>query len=126
MQTNYTNMFQETTFDMCCHHKSVDGLDKQSGFSKAAVAQNCSVALERVKLRINNLVDCVVYGMLVSCCAVGCINRYGERPGLGFYRFPTNPKRRRQKWISAVNRKGFTPNKHTRLCGEYFVAGWLN
>eukprot|EP00731_Ephydatia_muelleri_P016018 Em0009g442a len=43
--------------------------------------------------------------------------------GLGFYRFPTNPKRRRQKWISAVNRKGFTPNEHTRLCGEYFVAG---
>ena len=49
LQTNYTNMFQETTFDMCCHHKSVDGLDKQSGFSIAAVAQNCSVALERVK-----------------------------------------------------------------------------
>ena len=50
MQTNYTNMFQETTFDMCCHHKSVDGLDKQSGFSIAAVVQNCSVALERVNV----------------------------------------------------------------------------
>ena len=38
MQTTYTNTFQETTFDMCCHHKSVDGLDKQSGFSIAPVA----------------------------------------------------------------------------------------
>ena len=32
---------------MCCHHKSVDGLEKQSGFS---ITQYCSVALERVKL----------------------------------------------------------------------------
>ena len=34
---------------MCCHHKSVDGLDKQSGFSLVPVAQYCSFALERVK-----------------------------------------------------------------------------
>ena len=34
---------------MCCHHKSVDGLDKQSRFNIAPVAQYCSVALERAK-----------------------------------------------------------------------------
>ena len=35
---------------MCCHFKSVNGLDKQSGFSIAPVVQYCSVARERVKL----------------------------------------------------------------------------
>ena len=35
---------------MCCHHKSVNSLDKQSGFSIALVAQYCSVAHERVKV----------------------------------------------------------------------------
>ena len=39
---------------MCCHHKSVYGLDKQSGFSIAPVAQYCSVTLERVNNRIVN------------------------------------------------------------------------
>ena len=26
--------------------------------------------------------------MVVSCCADGCNNRFGERQGLGFYVFP--------------------------------------
>ena len=33
---------------MCCHYKSVNGLDTQSGFRIAPVAQYCSVARERV------------------------------------------------------------------------------
>ena len=61
--------------------------------------------------------------MVVSCCAYGCRNRHGERPGLGFFRFPTLPSERRKKWILAVRRKDWQPAKHSRICGDHFVSG---
>ena len=61
--------------------------------------------------------------MVVSCCAFGCTNRHGQREGLRFFRFPSKPVERRQKWIIAVKRKNWQPSKHTRICGDHFVSG---
>ena len=61
--------------------------------------------------------------MVVSCCAVGCRNRHGERKGLGFYRIPMLPKIKKEMWLNAIKRKNWIPGKHTRLCGDHFVAG---
>ena len=33
----------------------------------------------------------------MSCCAHGCRNRYGERPGLGFFRFPMQHGERKKR-----------------------------
>ena len=57
------------------------------------------------------------------CCAHGCRNRYGERPGLGFFRFPMQHGERKKRWILAVRRKSWNPTKHTRICGDRFVSG---
>ena len=32
--------------------------------------------------------------MVISCSAIDCSNRYGEKPGLGFFRFPCLPAKR--------------------------------
>ena len=60
--------------------------------------------------------------MVVSCCAVGCRNRYGERPGLGFFRFPLVPDERRKRWVIAVKRDRWNPS---RICGDHFISGTL-
>ncbi|XP_045900641.1 THAP domain-containing protein 1-like [Micropterus dolomieu] len=69
-----------------------------------------------------------------SCCAVGCTNRRGDKPGLCFYRIPSdkeNPERRRL-WICAIKRnitsvsgegKQWQPSKYTRICNEHFIQG---
>ena len=49
--------------------------------------------------------------------------RHREKPGLGFFRFPTQPIERRKRWIIAVKRKDWQPSKYTRICGEHFVSG---
>ena len=61
--------------------------------------------------------------MVISCCAVGCSNRYGGKPGLGFFRFPLYPIQRRRNWIAAVRRKDWDPGRYARICGEHFVTG---
>ncbi|XP_041847555.1 uncharacterized protein LOC121643965 isoform X1 [Melanotaenia boesemani] len=60
--------------------------------------------------------------MVISCCAVGCTNRQGHKPGISFYRIPKNPERRRQ-WIAAINRKSWEPTALSRLCSEHFLNG---
>ena len=67
-----------------------------------------------------------------SCCAIGCTHRRGDKPGLCFYRIPSekeNPERRRL-WICALRRasvpgedKQWQPSKYTRLCSEHFIKG---
>ena len=37
-------------------------------------------------------------------------------------RFPTDPERK-GKWISAVNREGWTPSEYSWICSEHFVTG---
>ncbi|XP_076313352.1 THAP domain-containing protein 2-like [Tachypleus tridentatus] len=60
--------------------------------------------------------------MVYSCCAFNCSNRHGQVENVSYYRFPKDPDRRR-RWIAAVNRKTWTPTKHTRLCSKHFVSG---
>ncbi len=67
--------------------------------------------------------EAFVYAMVVSCCAFECRNRFVERPGLGFFRFPAVPIEKRKTWIVAVKRKGWVPRKHSRVCGDHFVSG---
>ncbi|XP_062328760.1 peroxynitrite isomerase THAP4-like isoform X1 [Osmerus eperlanus] len=70
-----------------------------------------------------------------SCCAIGCTNRRGGKPGLCFYRIPSdkeNPERRRL-WICAIIKRNVTshsgegkqwqPSKYTRICSEHFIKG---
>ncbi|XP_037650709.1 uncharacterized protein LOC119503167 [Sebastes umbrosus] len=67
-----------------------------------------------------------------SCCAVGCTNRRGNKPGLCFYRIPSERDNleRRRWWISAIRRdsvpgesKQWQPSKYTRICNEHFING---
>ena len=37
-----------------------------------------------------------------------------------FYRFPMNDQSKLELWVKAVGRKGFIPNKNSRLCHEHF------
>uniref|UniRef100_A0A8D0CPL0 THAP-type domain-containing protein n=1 Tax=Sander lucioperca TaxID=283035 RepID=A0A8D0CPL0_SANLU len=66
-----------------------------------------------------------------SCCAIGCTNHRGEKPGLCFYRIPSdkeNPERR-QLWIQAIRRATVSgngtwqPSQYTRLCSDHFIKG---
>lgn len=36
------------------------------------------------------------------------------------YRFPINDQHKLELWVKAVGRKGFIPNKYSRLCHEHF------
>ena len=42
-------------------------------------------------------------GMPVSCCTVGCANRYKKGSGLGFFHFPVDLQHR-ETWVKAVSR----------------------
>ena len=63
--------------------------------------------------------------MVVSCCAYGCKNRFGEQHGLGFYRFPAVPEARRKEWIRAVKHQDWVPSRYSRICSDHFVSGKL-
>ena len=55
------------------------------------------------------------------CCAFGCTNRYAKS-GIPFYRFPTDPEKRR-KWIAAVSCKDWAPSEFSWICGAHFISG---
>jgi len=60
--------------------------------------------------------------MVKSCVAVGCSNRAFKGSKLSFYRFPADPERR-QKWIAALRRKNWKPNRHSWVCSSHFISG---
>ena len=60
--------------------------------------------------------------MPVSCCAVGCANRYSKESTVTFHRFPEDSTRR-QRWINAVSRDKWILKDHHRLCSDHFVSG---
>ena len=59
--------------------------------------------------------------MVISCCAFGCQNRQ-RKPNTKFFRFPSNSKQR-LRWILAVKRDKWTPDKYSRICSDHFVGG---
>ena len=62
--------------------------------------------------------------MPLSCCAFGCTNRYFPGTKKHFFRIPANEDQR-IKWITAINRKNWTPTEGTRLCSDHFTSGKL-
>ncbi|CAN9497503.1 unnamed protein product [Ophioblennius macclurei] len=60
--------------------------------------------------------------MVHTCVVSGCRNRRTPGTRLSFYRFPRDPQRK-QRWIAAVNREGWTPNDGSRLCSTHFISG---
>ena len=56
------------------------------------------------------------------CCADRCTNRCKKGSGIKFYGFPEN-ERRILRWIVAVARKDWKPNKYSWLCSAHFVSG---
>lgn len=58
--------------------------------------------------------------MVVSCSSYGCTNRRQKGSSIQFHRFPLNRPEILNKWIHAMRRKNFTPNKYSYLCSEHF------
>ena len=65
--------------------------------------------------------------MVVSCCVTGCSQRY--KPGLSFYRFPSD-NARKNMWLKRIKRGKFgdenapwEPSNHDRVCGKHFING---
>ena len=62
--------------------------------------------------------------MVNHCVVVGCTNQVGKKPGLSFYRFPSEKEgNRRERWATAIRREKWKPSKHSRICNEHFVSG---
>ena len=59
--------------------------------------------------------------MPVSCCAVGCANRFSKESDIKVYHFPEE-QGRRQLWVNAISRAKWELKGHHRLCGEHFVS----
>ncbi|XP_046658532.1 THAP domain-containing protein 2-like [Homalodisca vitripennis] len=56
--------------------------------------------------------------MPMSCVAFGCFNK-GKLEGITYHSFPKGAEQR-QRWINAVRRKDWEPNRHSRLCSSHF------
>ena len=63
--------------------------------------------------------------MVTHCVVVGCTNQVGKKPGLSFYRFPSEKEgNRRERCMGNCYQKGkWKPSKHSRICNEHFVSG---
>lgn len=61
--------------------------------------------------------------MVVSCCAFGCTHRKKKGDNIGMYRFPKHDLNLRERWIRAIKRKDWEPNKSSRICGKHFQTG---
>ncbi|KAJ8345930.1 hypothetical protein SKAU_G00301230, partial [Synaphobranchus kaupii] len=61
----------------------------------------------------------------MSCCAIGCRNRHGQKGDLQFYRIPSKMKpfeaSRRVLWLKALRRTDATDN--IRVCSAHFLSG---
>ena len=60
--------------------------------------------------------------MVKSCCVVDCHNLYKKKSGISFHRFPRKVNRR-ERWIAAVRRENWMPNKSTWICSQHFITG---
>ncbi|XP_061579306.1 uncharacterized protein LOC133445837 isoform X2 [Cololabis saira] len=59
--------------------------------------------------------------MVHTCVVSGCRNRRTAGSSVSFYRFPRDPQRK-QRWVSAVNRRGWAPSDGSRLCSTHFIS----
>lgn len=57
-----------------------------------------------------------------TCSAAGCKSRKDKDCKKSFYRVPVDRKQR-ERWISAINRKDWTPTQYSRICSDHFILG---
>ena len=58
--------------------------------------------------------------MVTSCVAIGCTNLFKTGSGISFHRFPLSRPELLHKWVRAVRRDKWTPNKNSYICSEHF------
>ena len=58
--------------------------------------------------------------MVTSCIAIGCTNHVKAGSGISFHRFPLSRPELLHKWVRAVRRENWTPNKHSYICSDHF------
>lgn len=92
-------------------------------YIEAALLRTSCICAKNVIIRIGHAHWLAEKKMVVSYCVVGCRNRHGEWKGLGFYRIPMIPEKRKKSWIAAIKKKNWNPVKHLRICGDHFVTG---
>ncbi len=65
----------------------------------------------------------------MSCCAVGCQNRYATTDDIHYYRIPSTKTpleaERRRRWLQAIRRTDWTDEiiRNARLCSAHFISG---
>ena len=59
--------------------------------------------------------------MVTSCVAYGCTNRMKKGGNLSFQRFPHNKPDLLHKWVQAVRRQNWYPNKNSLICSVHFT-----
>ena len=62
--------------------------------------------------------------MVLSCCAIGCANRYNKKSqdsGISYHRLPKDPNRQKM-WLNKLKRKNFDPSQMSSLyiCSAHF------
>ena len=67
------------------------------------------------------------FTMPTSCIVFGCSARWirsedDDQPRTLFFTIPRDPERR-ERWATAINRKGWTPKDHHRVCSRHFIEG---
>ncbi|KAL2294675.1 hypothetical protein Nmel_008418, partial [Mimus melanotis] len=60
-------------------------------------------------------------GMVQSCSAYRCRNRYDKEKPISFHKFPLTRPDLCKKWEAAVKRKNFKPTKYSSICSEHFT-----
>ena len=60
--------------------------------------------------------------MVNSCAAIGCTNRTKAGSGISFHRFPLSRPELLHKWVRAVRREKWTPNRYSFICSDHFHA----
>ncbi|KAJ7994926.1 hypothetical protein DPEC_G00254580 [Dallia pectoralis] len=57
-----------------------------------------------------------------SCVAYNCVNRSDGSPKVTLFSFPALDKKRMRQWVRNINRKNWTPSRHSRICAHHFTT----
>ena len=60
--------------------------------------------------------------MPMSCVAPNCTGRYRRGTKVGYFRIPSDYKRK-QLWLKALRKDSWEPKSYHRVCGAHFVSG---
>ncbi|XP_078532720.1 THAP domain-containing protein 1-like isoform X1 [Lissotriton helveticus] len=63
--------------------------------------------------------------MPTGCAALACSSVWKKDCDYSFHRFPLDAERRK-KWLCQLNRKNYTPSRHTFLCSKHFEDFWFD